>query len=87
MIEIGQTLALHERFADGFVSAVGKKMRGRQAIARRLFTVMGYPDPISKVEVEFVAPTTRHKAYFHSFDVRFIERELEIAKKSREVSE
>ena len=56
-------------------------MKGREAVARRLFTVMGYPDPIAKVEVEFVAPTTRHKTYFHSFDVSFIERELAVAAK------
>ena len=74
-LKVGSLLRVEDEFAFGFVSDVSRKMKGRIAIISRLYTVMSRYDS-RKVELEFLPPTSRHKAYKQSFDVQKIKNSI-----------
>lgn len=67
-ISVGDEFEVTDEFADGFVSSVGKKMRGRVGVVIRSFSVMSVFGDGARIELEFIQPTPRHKPYKKSFE-------------------
>lgn len=69
-ISVGDRLKQTEAFAEGFLSNVARSMRGRDIRVLRIFNVMAVFGDGKMLELEFEAPTNRHKTFKKSFALR-----------------
>lgn len=80
MINVGDEFNFPRSFSDGFIRSVGKRMEGRTAHVKRIYSVFGINGEVSKVEFVFMAPTIRHKPFIFSMDMDKALKALEMCK-------